>query len=154
MATTDFNKLTGSVINLLNTSSVVPKPYTGYTGSLFFRANQELSFRNDSPKGRVIADESFMENKSFGNGFGYDKVYNIFIDFYTIPGIKDTTGVQDYELVNRYLELIESAIVNNTGSLGPVTIVNIADQDAPIRIDELGNNVIGGRKLIVFRERR
>ena len=154
MANTDVNKITGSLLNLFNNSAVISKPYDGYVGSFFFGPNQELSFRNDQPKGRVIADETFMDNKSFGTRFGYDKTYNIFVDFYTIRGVKDSEGKTNYELVNKYLQKIEDAIVDYPNTFGPVTIVNIADQDAPTPLDDVGNNVIGGRKLIVLRERR
>lgn len=154
MALTNHNLLVGSLVNLFNNSSVIPKPYSDYSGSLFFVPDQELTFRNNSPKGRVSYDETFIENKSFGNGFGYDKVYNIFVDFYTIRGVKDTEGNQGFALTARYLQLIEDAVVANHSSIGPVTVVNIADQEAPLPLDDLGNNVIGGRKLIVFRERR
>ncbi len=154
MAKTDVNKITGSLLDLFNNSSVISKPYNGYVGSLFFGPNQELTFRNDQPKGRILPDETFIENKSFGTSFGYDKVYNIFVDFYTVRGVISTDGKKNYELVNDYLQKIEDAIVAYPNTFGPVTVVNIADQDAPVPLDEVGNNVIGGRKLIVLRERR
>jgi hypothetical protein len=152
---TNVNLLTGSLLTLFNNSSVISKPFSDYSGSLFFGPNQELTLRSSAPiKGRIRPQPTFMENKSFGTSFEYDKVYNIFVDFYTVRHVKDSTGLQDYELVNRYMQLIEDAVVTYPNNFGPVSIVEFGEEDAPALPDDNSNNVIGATKLLVFRERR
>lgn len=155
MANTNINLICGSLATLLNNSAVIAKPFSTYNGSLFFGVNQEFTLRSSYPvKGRIRPEPSYMENKSFGTGFGYDKIYNIFIDFYAVRNAKADNGLKDYELVNDYLQKIEDAIVDNSNTYGPVTIINIGEEEAPALLDDAGNNVIGGTKMLVLRERR
>lgn len=150
----NMNLIIGSVLGMLNNSNVIAKPNSDYVGSLFFGPNQELSFRYNAPKGRVTPGESFNDEKGFGNCFKRTKHYNLHIDFYTVNGYTDSTGKKDTELINRYLDLIETGFINNVGSYSQLTIEEISDEFEPQRAEEIGNNIWVARKLVVLKERR
>lgn len=147
--------LVGSLLNLFNTSSVIAKPSSNYTGSFFFGPNQTISFRNNLPKGRVRIgeDEMVPDSKSFGTGWKRDKVQPLHIDFFTVHGFTDTEGKKEVELLSRYGRLIEDGLRNNTGSYAGYTIEDISTVVQPSRAPDLGNNVWVLSKQVLFRER-
>lgn len=148
----NVNTVIGSVLKLLNDSSVIPKPYSNHSGSLFFGPNQEIAFRRTMPKGQVTPDEDFNDTKSFGYPTKRDKHYNFFIDFYTQENRVDTEGNKDSELLSRYGDLIEDAFMNNR--IGNFTWEDIRTEIAPRPAEELGNNIWVTRKLVVLKERK
>jgi hypothetical protein len=150
----NHNQLIGSILTVLNTDSAVPKPYSPYIGSLFFGPNQEITFRNNAPKGHVTQGRSFTDEYSFGRNFRRSKNFNIYIDFYSPEGTTDSSGNKNHELIARYLDLIEAALIANTGSYGSLVIKEIRDDEEPQRAANLENNVWMGRKAFVFQERQ
>lgn len=153
MVNKDMNQLVGSLTNLLNTDPTLVRPYTPYIGSFFFGPNQELTFRNRVPKGRVTPGETFIEDKGFGKTWRHTKFYNIHIDFFTLEGFTDTSGNKNISLLNRYNQLIEDSIRSAPGSYGNFTITDMTNEVPPQRAEDIGNNVWITRSLFVFKER-
>lgn len=149
---TDTNTLIGSVLDILNDSSIIPKPYSNHSGSLFFGPNQEIAFRRTMPKGQVYSDEEFNDVKSFGMPTKRNKHYNIFIDFYTLENKLDLDGYKDAELLNRYGQFIEDAFINNR--IAGFTWEDIRTDIPPRPAQELGNNVWVTRKQLILKERK
>lgn len=147
------NQLVGSVLDLLNNSSNLELPYSGYVGSFFFGPNQEISFTRYLPKGRVRIGSNDMDGKSFGNGWKRDKMHNLHFDFFTNHNYRDTQGNKDVELLTRYSSLIEDALRNNVGSYGGFMIVDMEDDVEPQRAEEIENNLWVVSKRVTFKER-
>lgn len=151
-----MNTLMGSLVNIFNDSSKLSLPYSNYTGSFFFSENQELSFRNNAPKGHVVSgiteSEGRTNERSFGAPFQRSKIYNVYVDFFTPHNIKDSNGNKNAELINHYMDLIDQTVVDNP--IPGFLLINSIDDIAPGRIDEIANNVWAGRKLLVYRQRK
>lgn len=148
------NNLLGSLLTNLNDSNNIAKPYSNYTGSLFFGPNQEITFRNRAPKGQVSTGEvGGLINKSFGIPINADKNYNIFIDFYTVQNFEDRSrGLKNYELLNDINGSIEDTI--KCVRVGAYSLVDVTVTNPPEPLEEVGNNVLGTRVLAVFKERK
>lgn len=146
------NNLIGSFLNILNDSSVITKPSTGYVGSLFFGPNQDVTFRNMAPKGQLVPDESFNNEKSFGIPASRTKHHNFHIDFYTYNDFLTDSGLKNVELLNHYNDLIEDAVFGNR--FGNYTVEYVGVEIPPQIAPEVGNNVWMTRQLIVIKERR
>lgn len=150
------NTIVGSFLKILNDSSKIPDPRPSTTryGSLFFGPNQELSFRNNVPKGKVHGGPTASNNYSFGRSFERDKEFNIHVMFYTTPGYKDvSTGYQDYELIHDYFEKIEQAIIDYGSEIGPVAFGDmVMEDDGPVRFEDV--QVYGASYLFPVKVRR
>jgi len=151
----EMNNLIDSMLVVLNDSSKLRKPFAPpYTGSFFFGPNQQVSFRNNSPKGKVTGGVSFGDEKSFGAAFTRSKHYNVHVAFFSPARfVGSQSGYRNEELVLEYLDLIEDAVITSlgTGSLGRFSLEEWTVEEDPVHI--LDDNVYAGRWLFVFKNR-
>ena len=145
----DMIGVIGSVLAILNNTSIVTDPYNGTrVGSFFFDQDHQMNFNKYMPKGQVTDDNTEVDRYSFGSSKRLRKP-QVNVYFYTLDGDKDSsTGFKNRALVYDYMERIEDAINNNMDQMG--IFRNASFEDTGKVTYDRSNKIYWGVKPIIF----